>query len=128
MYDEPHYVELKTTEKPESAEEDSEGDGIYVKTAFEMLSNHIDYSKNNFGGNYLVIETKFIGSWDWTEEELCMVCKLPLKRSHHADIVKCPYCGVKAHKTHLFDWLRIRNACPFCRRELSKRAVLYLES
>jgi rubrerythrin len=129
MSDEARYIELKITEKPESAEDDSEGDGVYIKTTFETPSNHVDYSKNIFEGNYLVIETKFIGSWDWTEEELCMVCKLPLKRSHHdEDIVKCPYCGAKAHKKHLFDWLRIRNSCPFCRRELSKRSVLYLDS
>ena len=123
-----HYIELIITEKPEDNEEESQGDGIYITTTFDTISNNIDHSKSVFDGNYLVLETKFVGSYDWTEEEFCMVCKLPIKRSENAEIVKCPYCGTKAHKKHLFEWLKIRNACPFCRRELSKRSVLYMES
>ncbi len=126
MQDVPHYIELKTTEKPEDVEKDIEDDSVYIETKLETLSNHVDYSKNAFDGNYLVLQTKFVGSWDWTEEESCMVCKLPLERSH-AGIVKCPYCGTRAHKKHLFDWLKIRKACPFCRRELSERSVLHIE-
>ncbi len=121
MNNDPHYIELRTTEKSESVEKSIEGDGVYIETIFKTHSNHVDFSTNIFDGNYVALETRFIGSWDWTEEELCMVCKLPLK---HTGIVQCPYCGTKAHKKHLREWLKIRKACPFCRRELSERTVL----
>ena len=123
----PHYIELIITEKPEDAEQDFQSDGIYVTTKFEMISDSIDHSKSVFDGNYLVLETKFVGSYDWTEEELCMVCKLPITRLYDAEIVKCPYCGMKAHKKHLFEWMKIRKVCPFCRREISSRSILHVK-
>ena len=127
MQDVPHYIELKTTEKPEDVEKDIEDDSVYIETKLETLSNHVDYSKNAFDGNYLVLETKFVGSYDWTEEEFCMVCKLPIKGSHDTGIVKCPYCGIKAHKKHLFEWMKIRKVCPFCRRDISRRSILHVK-
>ena len=123
----PHYIELIITEKPEDVEEDFQGDGIYFTTTFDTVTNNIDHSKSVFDGKYLVIETKFVGSYDWTEEEFCMVCKLPIKRSYNEGIVKCPYCGIKAHKKHLFEWMRIRKVCPFCRREISERTILHVK-
>ncbi len=124
---EPHYIELIITEKPEDDEEDFQADGIYITTTFDTISNNIDHSTSVFDGNNLILETKFVGSYDWTEEEFCMVCKLPIKHSYNAGIVKCPYCGIKAHKQHLFEWMRIRKVCPFCRREISERTILHVK-
>ena len=35
---------------------------------------------------------------------------------------------VTTHKTHLFEWLKIRKVCPFCRRELSRRSIPHVKS
>jgi hypothetical protein len=122
-----HYIELILAEKPEGAEQDLQVDGNYVKTIFETISDNINHSKSVFDGNYLVLETKFVGSYDWTEDELCMVCKLPITRSHDASVVQCPFCGLKAHKKHLFEWMKIRKMCPYCRREISERSILHVK-
>jgi hypothetical protein len=52
-------------------------------------------------------------------EEECMVCKLEL--SEGEDVVWCPHCGNPAHKTHLLEWIRMRNTCPICGKHLSEQ-------
>jgi uncharacterized delta-60 repeat protein len=49
----------------------------------------------------------------------CMVCNLDVKKS---DIVAlCPYCGNIAHKTHMLEWLHVKNYCPICRKHLTEK-------
>jgi hypothetical protein len=51
--------------------------------------------------------------------EKCMVCDLHLNRGD--DIVWCPSCGNPAHKTHLLEWIHVRNSCPVCGERLREQ-------
>jgi hypothetical protein len=51
--------------------------------------------------------------------EECMVCNLELNEND--DVVWCPHCGDPAHKTHLLEWIRMRNTCPICGKHLSEQ-------
>ncbi|WXG44023.1 MAG: zinc ribbon domain-containing protein [Promethearchaeati archaeon SRVP18_Atabeyarchaeia-1] len=46
----------------------------------------------------------------------CMVCSLPLKPGD--TLVWCPYCGNASHKTHMLEWLHVKDHCPVCHRQL----------
>ncbi|MBD3196543.1 MAG: hypothetical protein GF317_15900 [Candidatus Lokiarchaeota archaeon] len=35
------------------------------------------------------------------------------------DVAGCPLCEAKAHKDHLFDWIKMKNSCPVCKKRLS---------
>ena len=49
-------------------------------------------------------------------EEFCSVCRM--KISEESDIVRCPECGSPAHFAHLAEWLKIRGACPICKKRV----------
>ncbi|MDJ0270685.1 MAG: hypothetical protein NXY59_09135 [Aigarchaeota archaeon] len=63
-----------------------------------------------------------LGFWDpYYEEqrkrrmEPCVVCGLELGEQ---TIYSCPHCSATGHESCFDDWLRIRNACPLCRRPI----------
>jgi len=44
----------------------------------------------------------------------CIICNLTLKRGD--EVVRCPSCGNKAHKTHMLEWLHVKKYCPACHK------------
>jgi len=46
----------------------------------------------------------------------CIICHLSINSSD--EIVQCPNCGVKAHKSHFLEWLKIKGRCPFCKSKI----------
>ncbi len=46
----------------------------------------------------------------------CGTCKLLIGKGE--DIIECPDCGSKNHRTHLLEWLKIRGVCPICKRKI----------
>jgi rubrerythrin len=48
----------------------------------------------------------------------CVVCNLPLKKGEK--LVRCPCCGNLAHKSHMLEWLHIRNYCPACSERITE--------
>jgi outer membrane protein assembly factor BamB len=49
----------------------------------------------------------------------CMVCGLQLKKLD--EVLSCPYCGGLAHRTHLLEWLHVKDYCPTCRSHLDEQ-------
>ena len=49
-------------------------------------------------------------------EEYCSVCRM--KITEESTIVRCPQCGSPAHFAHLAEWLKIRGACPICKKKV----------
>jgi hypothetical protein len=52
----------------------------------------------------------------------CMVCGLELNRSDQ--IMWCPYCGNASHKTHLLEWLHVKDYCPICHHHMDEKEIL----
>jgi predicted RNA-binding Zn-ribbon protein involved in translation (DUF1610 family) len=50
---------------------------------------------------------------------ICTVCKLRIKEGE--DTVQCPYCGYNAHRTHMLEWLHVKNYCPVCHMHLDEK-------
>jgi hypothetical protein len=48
----------------------------------------------------------------------CMVCNLRMNPSDKT--LTCPYCENVAHKTHMLEWLHVKNYCPVCHRHLDE--------
>jgi predicted RNA-binding Zn-ribbon protein involved in translation (DUF1610 family) len=48
----------------------------------------------------------------------CMVCNLEINKNEEA--LWCPFCGNKAHKAHMLEWLHVKNYCPMCHRQLDE--------
>jgi outer membrane protein assembly factor BamB/predicted RNA-binding Zn-ribbon protein involved in translation (DUF1610 family) len=49
----------------------------------------------------------------------CMVCGLDVKEDE--SVVRCPFCGNIAHRTHMLEWLHTRAYCPECYHHLDER-------
>ncbi|MHA1129961.1 MAG: hypothetical protein ACTSQI_02160 [Candidatus Helarchaeota archaeon] len=52
--------------------------------------------------------------------ETCPICKSGI--SAKDEIITCPACGVKAHKDHFLEYLKIHGSCPSCGKRLSMKA------
>jgi Zn finger protein HypA/HybF involved in hydrogenase expression len=52
---------------------------------------------------------------------VCMVCNLDLTTSDLA--AWCPHCGNPAHRSHLLEWVHVKNRCPKCGEHLAEREV-----
>lgn len=35
------------------------------------------------------------------------------------EVIGCPLCQAKSHKEHLIDWIRMKHACPICKKSLN---------
>jgi len=51
---------------------------------------------------------------------ICPVCKGIIKPSDTK--IKCPACGVEAHKDHFLEYIKIHGVCPNCNKKLSMKA------
>lgn len=51
--------------------------------------------------------------------EKCMVCDLELTQDDN--VVWCPHCGNPAHRTHLLEWIHVKNRCPVCEERLREQ-------
>lgn len=51
--------------------------------------------------------------------EKCMVCNLQLTEDDN--VVWCPHCGNTAHRTHLLEWIHVKNKCPKCGEHLDEK-------
>ncbi|WXG45435.1 MAG: hypothetical protein WED05_01740 [Candidatus Atabeyarchaeum deiterrae] len=67
---------------------------------------------------FVVSGVKIVGRWDWSAKMSCIVCNLDIKKTQ--DAVRCPHCGNVSHKTHMLEWLHVRNKCPACNQHLSE--------
>ena len=48
----------------------------------------------------------------------CMICHMKVEQG---DIeVRCPNCGCVTHKTHMLEWLHVKNYCPVCHRHINE--------
>jgi hypothetical protein len=48
----------------------------------------------------------------------CMVCNLDVDSDEA--VLWCPHCGNMAHKTHMLEWLHVKDYCPTCLRHLEE--------
>lgn len=46
----------------------------------------------------------------------CIVCKLSIHTSD--ELLECPHCFMRAHETHLLEWLKVKGMCPNCRTRI----------
>ncbi|NVM54034.1 MAG: hypothetical protein HWN66_10070 [Candidatus Helarchaeota archaeon] len=51
--------------------------------------------------------------------EQCPICKSGI--ATRAATIQCPSCGVKAHKDHFLEYLKIHGSCPKCGKRLSMK-------
>ena len=51
--------------------------------------------------------------------ELCPICKSIM--SAKETTISCPSCGVKAHKDHFLEYIKIHGTCPKCGKRLSMK-------
>ncbi len=47
----------------------------------------------------------------------CIVCNLTINPAKE-ELIYCPYCNSPAHRAHLIEWVKIKGACPNCKREI----------
>ncbi|MHA1912672.1 MAG: RING finger domain-containing protein, partial [Candidatus Kariarchaeaceae archaeon] len=90
---------------------------IFTRSEREMLLSRIMAVKiaakifqKEIQGNFLIeVGSKHIN-------RRCVICL----RSIQADekIISCPFCDAKAHVNHLRIWLRSKDTCPNCRKQL----------
>lgn len=52
----------------------------------------------------------------------CIICQRPIKEQ--AEILSCPSCDAKGHPGHFKEWIRIKQACPNCRKELRQERLI----
>jgi Zn finger protein HypA/HybF involved in hydrogenase expression len=52
--------------------------------------------------------------------ETCLICKSVI--SAKDVVIQCPSCGVRAHKDHFLEYLKIHGTCPKCNKRLTMKA------
>lgn len=52
-------------------------------------------------------------------DERCSVCMSPIKAGE--SFVRCPYCDVPSHYSHIVEWIKVKPQCPNCRKKLVAR-------
>lgn len=70
----------------------------------------------------MITGIKEVGTWDWTKEERCIVCGLPIREGQEK--VYCPNCGNPAHYAHLAEWVKVKGVCPLCRKRIPLRRLV----
>jgi predicted RNA-binding Zn-ribbon protein involved in translation (DUF1610 family) len=48
----------------------------------------------------------------------CVVCGYDIRSGE--DVLSCPHCGVRAHRSHFLEWARIKRSCPKCHEILEQ--------
>ena len=52
-------------------------------------------------------------------DERCSVCMSPIKAGE--SFVRCPFCDVPSHYSHIVEWIKVKPQCPNCRKKLVAR-------
>ncbi|MFX1252988.1 MAG: hypothetical protein ACFFCZ_15380 [Promethearchaeota archaeon] len=55
-------------------------------------------------------------------QDRCTICQQPIEEQ--TEILSCPSCGVKGHSGHFKEWIRIKQTCPNCRKELREEQLI----
>lgn len=50
------------------------------------------------------------------ELKICEICHYYIKNNDEISI--CPFCKTEFHKTEFLEWLKIKAACPICKKEI----------
>ncbi|MFX1295620.1 MAG: hypothetical protein ACFFD2_12315 [Promethearchaeota archaeon] len=51
--------------------------------------------------------------------DTCPICKSEI--STRDDVISCPACSAKAHKSHFLEYIKIHGTCPKCGKRLSMK-------
>ncbi|MFX1537151.1 MAG: binary toxin-like calcium binding domain-containing protein [Promethearchaeota archaeon] len=57
-----------------------------------------------------------------SQDNKCVVCQRPIQE--RTEILSCPSCDVKGHPGHFKEWIRIKQTCPNCRKELREDQLI----
>ncbi len=52
-------------------------------------------------------------------DERCSVCMSPIKAGE--SFVRCPFCEIPSHYSHIVEWIKVKPQCPNCRKKLVAR-------
>lgn len=65
-----------------------------------------------------LVDEQRVESIDLEEEEeaTCSICMENLTESNHDKIIRMPTCLHLFHQGCIFEWLKLQNSCPLCRR------------
>lgn len=48
----------------------------------------------------------------------CAVCSYDMRPGE--DLLSCPHCGARAHRSHFLEWAKIKRSCPNCHERLEQ--------
>ncbi|MEJ2279423.1 MAG: hypothetical protein P8Y70_17025 [Candidatus Lokiarchaeota archaeon] len=71
----------------------------------------------NLSANLDIKFTKVIIKITTESKSKCSVCGKDIEIFDH--VISCPLCSAKAHKNHLLDWIKMKHACPVCKKSLN---------
>ncbi|MHA1866943.1 MAG: hypothetical protein ACTSVB_05285 [Candidatus Heimdallarchaeaceae archaeon] len=55
-------------------------------------------------------------------QPLCIICNGLIKKGQ--DLLECPNCENVGHKEHMLKWISIKEECPICKTQISKRNLV----
>jgi len=55
-------------------------------------------------------------------QPLCIICNGLIKRGQ--EVLECPNCENVGHKEHMRKWISIKEECPICKTQISKRNLI----
>lgn len=51
------------------------------------------------------------------EENFCVICLSKIEEG--APTIQCPHCGAIGHRSCFEEWIRLKGACPLCKRPIT---------
>jgi hypothetical protein len=48
----------------------------------------------------------------------CVICRYDMRPGE--DVLTCPHCGARAHRSHFLEWAKIKRSCPKCHETLEQ--------
>ena len=94
--------------------DDSEGTIFCVDTRTEL--KQINPTAENTDNVVLDIKKEVIRI-STASKTKCAVCGKNIEIFD--EVAGCPICEAKAHKDHFTDWVRMKHACPVCKKSLN---------
>jgi len=104
--------------------DDSEGTIFCVDTRSEL--KQINPTAENTDNVVLDIKKEVIRI-STASKTKCAVCGKNIEIFD--EVAGCPICEAKAHKDHITDWVRVKHACPVCKKSLnvSSSGVIFID-
>jgi len=104
--------------------DDSEGTIFCVDTKTEL--KQINPTAENTEKVVLDIKKEIIRI-STASKTKCTVCGKNIEIFD--EVTGCPICEAKAHKGHFIDWVRMKHACPVCKKSLnvSSSGVIFID-